>query len=147
MPYIELQDLVDEIGTSRLIELTDDEGSEEINEAVVAKAIASAEGVFESYVRTRYSLPVPATQFVKSRCIKIAVYELYRKRATFDEGIFKVHQSAYNETIAILKDLQAGRAALDVPAAEETIETPATGDKILTNAAKAKFNDQILSGF
>lgn len=147
MGYITLQDLLDELGEDILVQLTDDFGTEEVNESVVNKAIATAEGTFESYIRTRYSLPVPATQMVKTRCLNLAIYELYRKRATFDDGVFKVKKTAYDETISLLRDIQSGKAALDVPAAEESIENPASGDRILTNASKAKFSDNKLSNF
>jgi phage gp36-like protein len=147
MSYISEQDLIDELGEAALVQLTDDAGTETINPAVVAKAIDAATGTFEWYARTRYGLPVPATPLVKSLCIDLAVYNLYRKRATFKEGVFEVKKTAYDEAIAKLKDLAAGRAALDVPASEETVETPASADKILTNAARSKFNDKILSGF
>ena len=147
MAYIALQDLLDELGEDILVQLTDDSDTGEISEAVIAKAIASAEGTFESYIRTRYSLPVPATQLVKSRILDLAVYQLYRKRATFDDGVFKVKKTAYDETISLLRDIQKGLAALDVPAAEETIESPASGDEILTNKFNTKFSDTKLSGF
>ena len=74
MGYINLQDLVDELGEEILVQLTDDSDTGEINEVVVNRAIASAEGTFESYIRTRYSLPAPATQMVKSRCLNLAIY-------------------------------------------------------------------------
>ena len=138
---------MDELGEELLVQLTDDLNSRAINPAVVAKAIDSATGTFDSYARTRYTLPVPVTPLVKSICIDIAVYSLQRKRATYKEGVFEVRKTAYDEAISKLKDIAAGRAALDVPASDETIETPASPDKILTNAAKAKFNDRILSGF
>lgn len=147
MVYIALQDLLDELGEDILVQLTNDSGTDEVNAAVVNRAIATAEGTFESYIRTRYSLPVPATQMVKTRCLNLAIYELYRKRASFDDGIFKVKKTAYDETISLLRDIQSGKAALDVPAAEETVENPASGDAILTNTAKSKFSDTKLSGF
>lgn len=146
--YITQQDLIDELGEATLIELTDDSDAGEIGESVVTKAIGYAVGVFESYLRTRYSLPVPATETVKSCCVNLAIYKLYRKRATFaDDGVFKVKKTAYDETITLLKDIAAGRAALDIPAAEETIEHPATSDEILTNAAKSKFTEAKLNGY
>lgn len=147
MPYITIEDLSDELGEEILVQLTDDLNTGEVNPAVVAKAIDAATGTFDSYARTRYSLPVPATPLVKSICIDIAVYNLSRKRATFKEGVFEVKKTAYDEAISKLKDIAAGRAALDVPAAEETVELPASPDKILTNAARSKFNDKILAGF
>lgn len=146
--YIVQQDLIDEVGAAKLIELTsDDPDATEPDANAVAKAIDYAVGTFDSYARTRYSLPVPATAMVKSRCLDLAVYHLFRKRATYDEGVFKVKKTAYDETIAFLKDLQAGRAALDIPATDETVESPATSDTILTNAAKSKFSDKNLWGF
>lgn len=147
MSYITQQDLIDELGEPTLVQLTDDDGTEEIGAAAIANAIAFAVGVFESYARTRYSLPVPATQLVKSCCVNLAVYQLYRKRATTGDGVFKVKKTAYDEAISLLKDIQQGRAALDVPAATETVELPASSDQILTNAAKAKFTDAKLSSF
>lgn len=146
--YITKEDLLDELGEELLVQLTDDSGDEQVNDSVVEKAISYAEGIFDSYVRTRYSLPVPATQMVKSSCLNLAIYQLHRKRATFtDDGVFKVKKTAYDETMSILKDIQKGHAALDVPAAEETIESPATSDNILTNAGRSKFNDRNLSSY
>lgn len=148
MAYIELQDLIDELGEAKLIELTDDVGDGEIGEAAAVNAIEDAIGEFESYARVRYTLPVLTTYRVKSACLKIAVYRLFSRRATFaDEGILKVKQAAYNETVGFLKDLAAGRAALDVPAAQETLATPATSDEVLTNAGRSKFTDSRLKAF
>lgn len=145
--YITIQDLKDELGERTLIQLTDDTKSNVINVTVVNNAIDSAEGTFESYIRTRYTLPVPATRMVKTRCLNLAIYELYSKRATFDEGVFKVKKTRYDETISLLRDIQKGFAALDVPATEETTETPTSGDRILTNASKSKFTDKKMKGY
>jgi phage gp36-like protein len=147
MAYITLQDVLDKLGEDILVQLTDNADTGEINEVVVNNAIATAEGTFEAYVRTRYTLPVPATQMVKTRCLNLAIYELYRERATFEDGVFKVKKTAYDETISLLRDIQSGKAALDVPAAEETIANPTTGDQVLTNASKSKFSDTKLSSF
>lgn len=147
MAYIELQDLIDELGEGLLVELTDDNDTGEINENVISKAIDYAVGTFEAYARTRYSLPVPATPLVKTRCLDLAIYKLFRKRAELDEGVFKVKKTAHDETISFLKDMQAGRAALDIPAIEETIESPTTSDRILTNAGNSKFTPTKLQGF
>ncbi|HQU86360.1 MAG TPA: DUF1320 domain-containing protein [Pyrinomonadaceae bacterium] len=147
MAYISTEDLIDELGEGLLVELTDDNDTGEINENVITKAIDYAVGTFEAYARTRYSLPVPATALVKSRCLDLAIYKLFRKRAEFDEGVFKVKKTAHDETISFLKDLQAGRAALDIPATEETIESPATGDQILSNKSNSKFTDEKFKGF
>ena len=147
MSYITEQDLLEELGENLLVQLTNDAGTDTINSTVIAKAISFAGGVFDSYARARYTLPVPATPLVQAICLNLAVYHLYRKRATFDEGVFKVKKSAYDEAITMLKDIAAGKSALDVPAAIEAIEIPASPDKILTNAANNKFTDEKLSRY
>lgn len=148
MSYITLEDLEKRVGAQKLIELTnDDVDATEPSPDVVAEAIDYACGTFDSYARVRYTLPVPTTPLVKTRCLDLAVYALFRRQATFDEGVFKVKKTAHDEAIAFLKDIQAGRAALDIPAIQETIENPASPDRILTNATKSKFTDRKLSGF
>ena len=139
--------MLDRLGEDVLVQLTDNDLTGEVNENIVSMAIEYAQGVFDSYARTRYALPVPTTPLVKMLNLKIAVFSLFEGRATLDEGIYKVHQNACNEAIQRLKDISKGNAALDIPAAEETIENPATSDKILTNAARSNFTDDKLSGF
>ena len=147
MSYLVSQDLIDELGENTLVQLTDDDGTGEIGETRVLKAIESAKGVFDSYARTRYSLPVLATPMVKAINLDLAIFHLYKSRTSIPEGIYKVRENAYKDALQLLKDIGSGKAALDVPATEETIETPATSDKILTNASKAKFTDDTLKGF
>ncbi len=148
MAYITLQNVFDRLGEDTLVQLTDNAGTGEVDENIVNDAIEAAQGEFESYLRNRgYSLPVPSTPLVRQLNLKLAIFTLFENRATLDEGIYKVHQNAYNNAITRLKDIATGKAALDVPASEETIENPATSDKILTNASKSKFTDGKLSGF
>ena len=146
MSYLTKQDLLDELGERKLAQLTNDSGNT-VNDTRVAAVIENAKGVFESYIRNRYTLPVPCTALVKSLNTKLAIFELIGNRSTFDEGVYKVRQDAYKEAMAQLKDISTGKAALDVPAIEETKENPATGDKILTNAGRSKFNDTTLGSF
>lgn len=147
MAYIETQDFIDELGEDKLAQLTDDEGTGEVNETRVLKAIEYAQGVFDSYARSRYSLPVPVTAMVKSLNLDLAIFHLYKSRTELPEGVYKVRENASKEALMLLKDIQAGKAGLDVPAAEETETSPATPDRILTNANKQTFTDSKLSGF
>ena len=147
MSYITQQDLVDAIGAEKLMQLTDDQRSGAINDAVVNKAIAFAESTFETYARRRYSLPVPATVKVKSVCVDLALNWLDKRRAKGAEALKMVHDS-YKEIERYLKDVSSGAAALDVPAAEETKENPASGDRILSGPSKEPtFSDDKLGGY
>ncbi len=148
MAYIEVQDLTDELGERELIQLTaSDEEPDEINEARVLKAIEYAQGVFDSYARNRYTIPVPVTPMVKALNLDLAIFHLYKSRTSIAEGVYTVRKNAADEAVKLLKDIGNGKAALDVPATQETDELPSTPDRILTNAGKQKFTDDALKGF
>jgi phage gp36-like protein len=146
--YLDLQDLLDELGEDLLIQLTDDDGTGEVGEKRVGKAIAFAYGRFNASIQGRgYSIPVPATEMVKSTNLDLAIYQLYKGRTSIPEGVYIVRKNAFNDAIQLLKDITAGKASLDIPTIEQTIEKPKMTDKILTNAAKSKFNDNALKGY
>lgn len=147
MSYIEIQDLLDELGEDKLVQLTDDEGTGEVGETRALKAIESAKGTFDAYARSRYALPVPATPMVKSLNLDLAIFHLFKSRTSVAEGVYTVRENSYKAALKLLMDISQGKAALDVPAAEETKENPLTTDKVLTNSAKTKFNDTTLKSF
>jgi phage gp36-like protein len=147
--YITQQDLLDELGLAKLVQLTDSTSSNMVDAARVAKAISSAEGTFESYARTRYELPVPATEKVKSICVDLAVFNLKRSRTTTEEGIKNLRVALYDPAIRFLEALSSGKAALDIPAASETATSPASPDKVKrgSNKRKAVFSDEKLGSY
>lgn len=147
MPYLVTQDLLDELGEDTLVKLTDDEATGTVSNTRVLKAIDFASGVFDSYARSRYSIPVLTTPMVRSLNLDLAVYHLYKSRSQFAEGIYAIKKTAYEDAVKLLKDISAGRAALDVPSATETETLPANEDRILTNAAKTTFTDDRLKSF
>src|SRR5258708_33416801 len=131
--YINQSDVAKRIDLAKLLRLTDDDRVSQVNVDVVTEAIAEAEGTFDTYARAGgYTLPVPVTQKVKSICLDIAVFNLFQRRATTDEGVFKVKEKAYDKAISFLKDLAARNAALDVPAAEVTKTNPSSADEVLS---------------
>lgn len=147
MSYIAEQDLLDELGEERLIQLTDDSGAGEIDHAKVGKAISFAVGTFDSYARTRYSIPVPTTEKVKSVCIDLAVFKLSIRRAKTPEVGESLRKNLYDPQIKFLEALQGGKAALDVPAQEETAANPAQPDRILSGTSRPQFTDEKLRGY
>ena len=146
--HINQADIESRIDHAKLVQLTDDARTGQVNEGVINAIIADAEGSFDSYARTRYSLPVPTTQKVKDLCLTIAVYILYARRATVKDGILEVKKQMYDNAIKDLQAISKGQAALDVPAAEETKENPASGDRVLSGPAnEATFSDRKLRGY
>lgn len=146
--YINQADIETRIEHSKLVQLTDDVRTGNVNVDVVNAIIAEAEGTFDSYARTRYTLPVPVTQKVKSTCLDIAVFTLRGRRATTKDGIFEVAEKAYDKAIKFLEALSTGKAALDVPAAEETKTNPASPDQVLSGpSTPSTFSKKHLRGF
>lgn len=147
MAYITQQDLEEELGRDKLVQLTDDESTGEVNAKAVERAIAFAEGTFESYARTRYTLPVPVTAKVKGICVDLAVYRLKRNRASTPDATKNLKESLHDPSIKYLEALQSGRAALDIPAVEETATSPANPDRVLKGSSKQVFTDDKLSTY
>lgn len=147
MSYITLQDLLDELGEDKLIQLTDNTRSGAVDQSVVNKALSYAVGTFDSYARTRYTLPVPKTEKVKSVCLDLAVYKLKRSRATTNEAIDNLRKSLHDPSIKFLEAVQSGKAALDVPATAETAESPASPDRVLSGSKRRVFTDEKLDSY
>ncbi|PYS88979.1 MAG: DUF1320 domain-containing protein [Acidobacteria bacterium] len=147
MAYITKQDLLDELGEGRLIQLTDKDKTGAVDDAVVNKAIAYGCMLFESYLRTRYTLPVPSTEMVRSTCLDLARYKLERDRAKTTEVIDNLKKSLYDPAIKLLEAIQSGKAALDVPAAQETATNPQSPDSVLKGSKRATFTDENLKSY
>ena len=155
MSYISLEDLKDELGAEKLLELADDSGDGSLeDEAVVkriGKAIGYAVGTFDSYARQRYAVPVPVTEKVKATCLDLSVFHLYKSRATnaTREGVYAVKKDAHDQAMKFLEAIGAGKAALDVPTAEETVINPASPDEVLRGSSQSNvvFSDKKLSGY
>lgn len=147
MSYITLQDLVDELGEEKLIQLTDNNRTGQVDYAKVNKALSFAIGTFDSYARTRYTIPVQTTELVKSKCLDLAVYKLKRDRASSADAIDKLRKELYDPTIKFLEALQSGKAALDVPSVEETATSPASPDQVLKGSTRTAFTDSNLDSY
>jgi phage gp36-like protein len=146
--YINQTDIESRIERAKLVQLTDDDRLNQVNVNVLNAIIADAEGTFNSYARTRYTLPVPGTQQVKNLCLAIAVYTLFARRATTKDGILEVKKQMYDNAIKDLQAISKGQAALDVPAAEETATKPASADEVLSGPSRpATFSDKHLKGY
>jgi phage gp36-like protein len=153
--YIDQASVESRIDRAKLLQLTDDAraGLEAGDLPAAAKTvvndiIADAEGTVESYLRTRYTLPVPVTPKVKSLCLDIAVFKLLGRRATSKVGVYELREKDHDKAIKFLEALSKGQAALDVPAAEETKINPASGDEVLSGPSRpATFSDKKMEGF
>lgn len=107
MPYATQQDLVDRFGAEELIQLTDRTNANAIDATVVARALADADAKIDSYVASRYALPLPSPQpaLLPVACA-LARHSLYGNRE--NEAV----QTAYRDAVRFLEAVAAGKAQL-----------------------------------
>lgn len=119
--YATKQNMIDQYGMQPLIELTDrvEPYTEAIVDNVLNMALSNADALINSYISTRYQLPVSNTPEVLRRhaCI-IAYYDLHRGRRP-DEA-----RKDYEDTLSFLKSVSRGDARLDI-AGIEAASSPA----------------------
>jgi len=141
LPYATQADLEPErIPTAELIQLTDDTGSGLVDAGIVTAKLTEASAMVDSYARQRYTVPLQTSEQVKSLTLDIATYKLFERRRRIPESV----GTAYSNAIAFLRDVAAGRAALDQPVGA----TPQlSGGPVVVTEKPEKFSDENLSGF
>lgn len=108
MTYATQADLTDRFGATELAQLSDRESGQVIDIAVLGLALADADAEIDSYLATRYALPLPSTPAVLVRlACDIARYRLYDDRTT--EAV----RNRYTDAVALLKRLASGEVLLD----------------------------------
>ena len=121
--YCTQSDLVTRFGQAELVQLTDTTGSNQIDAAVVAQAIADAEAEIDAYLTARYDLPlasVPAN--LERLACDIARYRLYADRPT------DLVDLRYRDAIRYLE--QVGRGAIALASSP----APDSGGAVMSSA-------------
>jgi phage gp36-like protein len=138
MAYCTQADLVSRFGENELIGFTDMAGLGVIDTTVLNPVIDDATARIDSYLRSKYSLPlltVPA-ELITAAC-DIVRYLLHRDLVT------DIAKDRYNQAISFLKDLSRGRAVLDVSVNDAIAVTARLSVPKIT-APQAFFTDELL---
>lgn len=107
MDYCTSAQLTTRFGEQELIQLTDRDGSGVIDDAVLAQAIGEASSEIDSYLRSRYPLPLRSTTSELARVAgDIARYRLY------DDRMIDIVETRYKQAVDWLKAISSGRASL-----------------------------------
>lgn len=110
MTYATEQTMIERFGEVELVQLTDQTGRGVIDAAVLDRALADADRLIDSYLRTRYTMPLDAGVVSASgldlAAANLARYLLMGAQATPEVSV------RYRDTTAWLRDVQAGRASL-----------------------------------
>lgn len=138
MPYATTSDLTIRFGDDELLALAPDEAGTAIEQATVDAALTDADAKINSYLATRYSVPVTGSELLKLVACDLVRYNLY------DSDAPETVETRYKQQISWLKDIAAGRATLGVKNTEAAI----TGAVVVTRTrSNRSFTRESLSGF
>ena len=109
--YCTLDDIEKHTSTPTLIQLTSDDGQDEIDKTVVEEALLYSSALIDGYLRGRYSLPLDICfPLLRVLAVDLSVYRLYSRRMRNEMP--EVIDSAYKNAIATLRDIQKGVISL-----------------------------------
>ena len=108
MAYATLDDITDIYG-DRALYVADHDGTGIVNTAAVDRALTSASDEIDTYLGTRYTLPLAEVPgFLRQLCVDIALYRL----ALSADVLSEEHRRRYEDARSALQRLADGRAAL-----------------------------------
>ena len=140
MSYATKQDMIDRFGERERVQLTDGTNVPvtTIDDTVVARHLADADGTVDGYVGKVYSLPLPAVpDMLRKIAADLARYYLHGKAAETDGAVHR----AYRDAIAWLKDVSKGLVKLDLGGDDAGSEVPQAGG----GAVHAKAPDRVFT--
>lgn len=135
MDYCTIDDIETQTSTPTLIQLTSDDGQEEVDRVVAQEAILYSSTLIDGYLRGRYSLPLDAHfPLLRILAIDLSIHRLYTRRMR--DEMPEVIENNYKNAIATLKDIQKG--VISLQSENDSLETAGF------NAEEYKTNKQII---
>lgn len=133
--YCTIEDIETHTSTPTLIQLTSDDGQEEVDRVVAQEAILYSSTLIDGYLRGRYTLPLD-THFPLLRilAIDLSIYRLYTRRMRNEMP--EVIENNYKNAIAALRDIQKG--VITLQSENDSLETASF------NAEEYKTNKDII---
>ena len=133
--YCTIEDIETQTSTPTLIQLTSDDGQEEVDRVVAQEAILYSSTLIDGYLRGRYTLPLD-THFPLLRilAIDLSIYRLYTRRMRNEmPEVIDINQK---NAIATFRDIQKG--VITVQSENDSLETASF------NAEEYKTNKDII---
>jgi len=140
MTYITQAELEDAYGANRIADAADRDADGVADAAIVAAAISRATGVIDSYLRSRFTLPLVSTpDLVREIALALARYFL-----SPGEPSDRV-EADYKQAISWLKDIREGK--MDIGLDEtDTAVAPTSGGAQFAHGGGA-FDEDALNEF
>ncbi|MDO8838019.1 MAG: DUF1320 domain-containing protein [Parvibaculum sp.] len=142
MSYVTLEKLISKFGARELVLLTDRAvpASGEIDEAIVAEAIAATDAEINAYLTRRYSLPLsPVPLLIENLAAPMARYHLHVEHAPAQV------EKQYEAALRTLRDIASGKASLGDDDAAADLPSPSQGPRV--QAGDPVFTTETLKGF
>jgi phage gp36-like protein len=138
MSYCTQTDL-ETVSAAEFLQLADRDQDGEADAAVVAEAIARADGIIDSYARRRYAVPLAADPAIRDCAVKLVWYTLQETNPT------EAAQQNREAALKFLRDLSAGTSQLgpeqSLPGALISVDLPAV------EAPDRVFDDTTMAGY
>lgn len=110
MAYCTKADILKMLPESQLIRLTDDEGASAVNDGRVTEAIDSAAEEIDTYLGSRYVLPLSSTPPVLGKLnVDMAIYNLYSR---VKEQVPETRKERYQNAVRFLMKLAKGEVSI-----------------------------------
>ena len=140
MPYATQADLIDRFGETELAQRTNRVDGLTIDVVVLGRALADADAEIDSYLATRYALPLATVPAVLVRLgADLARYRLY------DDGVPETVRLRYQDAVSLLKRMASG----EVRVAGSTVLPVATGggQAVAVMTPERVFSAALLAGY
>jgi phage gp36-like protein len=110
MGYCTEEDILKLLPEAQLLRLTDDENTGSVNDERVTEAIDSAANEIDTYLGSRYELPLSSTPPILLKMnVDIAIYNLYSR---VKEQTPETRKDRYDNAIKFLKNVAEGKISL-----------------------------------
>ncbi len=112
MSYATLADLEERYTADLIVTIADNNGDGQPDEQVVSRALVDADGIINSYLSVRYSLPLTQVpQVIIAAAVDIAVYRM----AMTADRLTTEMRVRFEDAMTWLKHISEGKAGLGIP--------------------------------
>lgn len=145
MSYVDSASIETRLGTSAYLQLTDDDGDQQADGAVVDEARLGAQGEVDSYLARRYAVPIDLVQhpeltdLLKSVVLDLVELRLRARRPPVSEVILRRHATA----LEWLRGVADG--TIKLPSVVPVAERPTRGPGALTAGEPRSLSREELS--
>ena len=132
MAYITKDDLEKRLSSEYLLMIADDDQDGVLDEQVIDEAISQAQSEVDTYIGTRYEVPIlDPPQVVKKLTADLAIYYLHMRKDNMPEPV----QKLYDGALKLLTLIAQGKVTLGV--SEQVEQT--SGSAIMIKARDRLF--------